>query len=113
MSNVTRIGLNTKIPENYCFYCPVCKLHLTVTNPVDITDRVSPSLLRGLRAGKLIDIDKKIDIEKGEFYTKEEFAKNVTPKKVEVIPPEVETENAEQEKKTAARTKKATAKTTK
>ena len=61
----TRIGLNTKIPENYGFFCPNTRLHLVLSNPGGVIDRVSPSIIRGLKSGTIIDIDGKIDLEKG------------------------------------------------
>lgn len=99
----TRIGLNTKMPENYGFFCPYTRLHLVLSNPVGVVDRVSPSILRGLRSGTIIDIDGKIDLEKETIIE--------TPVSTEKNAEKVVANNAETEaKKTTA--KKTTTKKT-
>lgn len=64
------LRLNPRKPGNYAFFCPVTKLHLTLANPVGITDRVSPYILRGLKASTLIDVNKVINLETGELNVK-------------------------------------------
>lgn len=62
-----KILLNSAIRENYAFFCPQSGLHLDVVNPVGFTDRVTPSILRGLKGHTLVDVDNLIDIENGCF----------------------------------------------
>lgn len=52
-----KIALNIKKPGNYAFFCPSSRLHLTLSHPVAITDRVTSSIIHGIRFGKLIDVD--------------------------------------------------------
>lgn len=59
------LRLNPRKPGNYAFFCPVTKLHLTLTNPVGTTDRVSPYIVRGVKAKTLIDVNGVIDLETG------------------------------------------------
>ena len=59
------LRLNQRKPGNYAFFCPVTKLHLTLANPVGITDRVSPYILRALKSNTLVDVNGVIDLESG------------------------------------------------
>ena len=62
-----RIALNNAIRENYAFFCPQSNLHLDLMNPVGFTDRVTPSIVRGLKGKTLLDLDNMIDVE-GECF---------------------------------------------
>lgn len=53
-----RIALNLHKRDNYAFFCPQTRVHLTVDNPVANIDRVSPAIERGLKSKSLIDLDK-------------------------------------------------------
>ena len=56
-----RIGLNLNDMDNNAFYCPASNVRLTRMNPVGVFKEITPSVLRGLKGGTLIDVDKKID----------------------------------------------------
>lgn len=58
--------LNPKKPGNYAFFCPVTRLHLTLANPVGYTDRISNYILRAVKGGTLIDVNKAVNLETGE-----------------------------------------------
>ncbi len=60
-----KIALNRKVPSNYAFFCPVSKLHLTLSNPVGYIDRITNNVLVGLRKKTLIDVNNVIDITTG------------------------------------------------
>lgn len=60
-----KIALNRQVPSNYAFFCPVSKLHLTLSNPVGYIDRITDSVLVGLRKRTLIDVNNIIDIDTG------------------------------------------------
>lgn len=59
------LRINLRKPGNYAFFCPVTKLHLTLTNPVGFTDRVSPYILRGVKSKTIIDVNNVINLETG------------------------------------------------
>lgn len=61
------LRLNPRKPGNYAFFCPVTKLHLTLSNPVGTTDRVSAYILRGVKGKTLIDVNNVINLETGEL----------------------------------------------
>ena len=52
-----KLQLNIRKPNNYAFFCPTSRLHLTYSDPVGVVDRVTPAILIGLKSGKLIDVD--------------------------------------------------------
>lgn len=96
----TRVMLNVAKPSNSSFFDPVGRLHLTRENPIGILRVLSPQVLLELRAFPmpgLIDLDNKVDIEKGIWKPepneqirnmgKEEPAKNQEPKEenVEIV----------------------------
>jgi len=57
-----RFALNIKKFNNYAFFCPVSRLHLTLSNPVGFADRVTPAIARALTAQTILDIDGKVDM---------------------------------------------------
>ena len=65
-----RIALNNAIKENYAFFCPQSNLHLDLMSPVGFTDRVTPSIVRGLKGKTLLDLDNMIDVQ-GECFIEE------------------------------------------
>jgi hypothetical protein len=71
-----RLGLN---PEKnvYNFYDPETNFMLTLSDPVGFTDRVTLCILKGLKIGRIVDIDNVIDIEKGELKTVVELINEV------------------------------------
>lgn len=118
-----RIALNNAIRENYAFFCPQSNLHLDLMNPVGFTDRVTPSIVRGLKGKTLLDLDNMIDVEGGCFIeagkvevanveapeqkedTKVEEAKETETK--EEVKEEVKEEKPASKKKTASKKTKA------
>ena len=62
---MVKLALNRHKFNNYAFFCPVSKLHLTVSNPVGYTNEVTPAILRAVKVNTLIDVDGVIDIETG------------------------------------------------
>lgn len=79
-----KIALNLKKPGKYAFFCPVSRLHLTRSNPVGYTDRVTSAILTGLKYKTLLDVDGVVDLETGKILTKaadsnKEVIKTETP----------------------------------
>lgn len=72
-----KLALNTHKSNNYAFFCPATRLHLTITNPVGNADRISGAILRAVRANTVIDVDGVIDLKTGKL--KAEVKEN-TPK---------------------------------
>ena len=60
-----KLMLNNHKFNNYAFFCPVSRLHLTVSNPVGYVNEVTTAILRGLKSQNIIDVDNVIDIETG------------------------------------------------
>lgn len=76
-----RLQLNIKKAGNYAFFCPQSLLHLTLSNPVGYTDRVTPAILKAIRSGTLLDIDSVINIETGTFIEPESLNEELEPAK--------------------------------
>lgn len=62
---MVKLALNKHKFNNYAFFCPVSRLHLTVSNPVGYANEVTPAILRAVKVNTLIDVDGVIDIETG------------------------------------------------
>lgn len=77
-----KLQLNFDKPDNYAFFCPVSRLHLTRTSPVGFADEVTPSIKRALKVGNILDITEE----------KAETEKPVTP---QPAPEEQQTPNKE------------------
>ena len=60
-----KIALNLRKPGNYAFFCPVSRLHLTRSNPVGFTSRVTSAILMGLVTKSLLDVDGVVDLKTG------------------------------------------------
>ena len=91
---MVKLALNRHKFNNYAFFCPVSKLHLTVSNPVGYTNEVTPAILRAIKVNTLIDVDGVIDIETGTVKDAQQVTTPVqeTPKSPE------ETDNADTKK---------------
>ena len=91
---MVKLALNRHKFNNYAFFCPVSKLHLTVSNPVGYTNEVTPAILRAIKVNTLIDVDGVIDIETGTVKDAQQVNTPVqeTPKSPE------ETDNADTKK---------------
>lgn len=60
-----KLALNTRKFNNYAFFCPVSRLHLTVSSPVGYANEVTPAILKALKAQTVLDVDGIIDIKTG------------------------------------------------
>lgn len=60
-----KLMLNLQKFNNYGFFCPVSKVHLTVSSPVGYASEVTPAILKAVKASTVIDVDGKIDLETG------------------------------------------------
>lgn len=90
--------LNRQKFNNYAFFCPVSRLHLTVSSPVGYASEVTSAILKGLKSKAILDVDGVVDLETG--TVKAAQAKVQTPepeKKVEA--PIVEAKETEAPKK--------------
>ena len=98
--------LNRQKFNNYAFFCPVSRMHLTVSSPVGYANEVTPAILKGLKSKSILDVDGVIDLETG--TVKKAQAKVQTPEPEKAAAPiveetkEVEAEKKEQESKKAA-----------
>lgn len=106
------LRLNQRKPGNYAFFCPVTKLHLTLANPVGITDRVSPYILRALKSNTLVDVNGVIDLESGKMNvnnnTKKTETKTEPVKSEATATPDQKEESPSQEVEAAVEEKKTT-----
>ena len=57
--------LNLHKFNNYAFFCPVSRLHLTVSSPVGYTNEVTPAILKAIKAKTVLDVDGVINLETG------------------------------------------------
>ena len=60
-----KLALNLHKFNNYAFFCPVSRLHVTVSNPVGYVNEVTTAILKALKSQTLLDVDGVIDIETG------------------------------------------------
>lgn len=87
-----KLALNLHKFNNYAFFCPVSRLHVTVSNPIGYVNEVTTAILKALKSQTLLDVDGVIDIETG---TVKGAAKTEAPKKK---PEKVVKEDAKSEK---------------
>ena len=81
-----KLMLNVRKPNNYAFFCPVSKVHLTVSSPVGFANEVTPAILKAVKASTVLDVDGVIDLETGSVAkSKPEATKS--PEKAEVSAP--------------------------
>lgn len=52
-----RFALNKSKANNYAFFCPKSRLHLTVSNPVGSSSEVTSAIIRGVKSKSIIDLD--------------------------------------------------------
>lgn len=81
-----KLMLNLHKFNNYAFFCPVSRLHLTVSSPVGFANEVTPAISKALKAETILDVDGVVDIETG----------TVKAAKQEVPAPKQEEKPAEQ-----------------
>ena len=60
-----KLALNLHKFNNYAFFCPVSRLHLTVSSPVGYTNEVTPAILKAIKAKTVLDVDGVINLETG------------------------------------------------
>ena len=87
-----KLALNLHKFNNYAFFCPVSRLHVTVSNPIGYVNEVTTAILKALKSQTLLDVDGVIDIETG---TVKDAAKTEASKKE---PEKVVKEDAKSEK---------------
>lgn len=64
-----RLKLNHKKTNNYAFFCPASRLHLTVSNPLGMVEGITPAIIRGILSKSIIDVDNVIDTSTGKLKT--------------------------------------------
>ena len=89
-----KLALNLHKFNNYAFFCPVSRLHVTVSNPIGYVNEVTTAILKALKSQTLLDVDGVIDIETG---TVKGAAKTEAPKKEpeKVVKEDTKSEKAE------------------
>lgn len=88
-----KLMLNTHKFNNYAFFCPVSRLHLTVSSPVGYANEVTAAILRALKAQTILDVDGVVDIETGTVKTAGDT--NVNPVKEEKAPEQPKSSESE------------------
>ena len=83
-----KLMLNSRKFNNYAFFCPVSRLHLTVSNPVGYVNEVTTTILKALKNKTILDVDGVVDIEAGTVK-----ATKQTTSAPEVKNPELKNEN--------------------
>lgn len=109
-----KLMLNTQKHNNYAFFCPVSRLHLTVSNPVGYTNEVTSAISKALKNKTLIDVDGVIEAGAVEKQTTAEPVKK-EEKIVENVKEEAPTEEpvkTTEETPVEEKPKKTTRKTT-
>lgn len=94
-----KLALNTRKYNNYAFFCPVSRLHLTVSNPVGSVNEVTPAILKALKSKTLLDVDGVVNIEAGSA-SKKAAKPQEQPKAKEVAKAPVPTPAPEQKPET-------------
>ena len=77
-----KLALNLHKFNNYAFFCPVSRLHVTVSNPIGYVSEVTTAILKALKSQTLLDVDGVIDIETGTVKGAAETAPKKEPEKV-------------------------------
>ena len=83
--------------NNYAFFCPVSRMHLTVSSPVGFSNEVTPAILKGLKAKTILDVDGVIDLETG--TVKEAQPEQQAPQPEQVAEAPIEESNETEAKK--------------
>ena len=84
-----KLMLNRRKPYNYAFFCPVSRLHLTLSNPVGTANEVTSAILRGLKSGVLVDVEGVVDLKTGKVI-KTDNKPAEQPKPAEIKNPIIE-----------------------
>lgn len=83
-----KLALNLHKFNNYAFFCPVSRLHLTVSSPVGYTNEVTPAILKALKVETILDVDGVIDIETGTVKAAKQATATKAQKPVQEKTPE-------------------------
>lgn len=100
---MVKLMLNLHKFNNYAFFCPVSKVHLTVSSPVGYTNEVTPAILKAVKAETVLDVDGVIDLETGNVDESKSTVKKApkeiapTPKEEAIVSPIEDTESKEVE----------------
>lgn len=96
-----KYGLNSSKSNNYAFWDPQSRLHLTIDNPVGYADRVTVAIRRGLASKSIYAVVEKDGKEEKIFdvLVEEEavFPQMIEVKKEDQLEPQVIPEQKEQE----------------
>lgn len=92
------VKLNPRKINNYAFYCPVSRLHLTrYSNPVGSVNEVTPYIERGLKSGVLIEVKEEAEVQKRRKAAKEAASEPVEEPVIEEPVEETATEEPVEE----------------
>ena len=95
--------LNKQKFNNYAFFCPVSRMHLTVSSPVGYANEVTSAILKALKSKTIIDVDDVVDLETGTVKKAQAKVQPSEPVKTEAPiveeAKETEVEKKEQEPK--------------
>lgn len=61
-----KLALNPKKVNNYAFFCPVSRLHLTLARPVGFVNKTTPYIDNALKSKTLIQLDEEEHKEVGQ-----------------------------------------------
>lgn len=106
---MARFQLNNKKPNNYAFFCPKSRLHLTVSNPVGSVNEVTTDIIRAVKSKTLLDIDRVINLKNNQTQTEAMNTKNEPP--AETASTESSNTDSQQEKEPENKPKRKTRKT--
>lgn len=79
--------LNASKPNNYAFFCPKSKLHLTVSNPVGYVSEVTPAIIRAVKSKCILEVpepsnqQEPINTNNGQQKSEEQQQKQEEPQK--------------------------------
>ena len=95
-----KLQLNFNKPDNYAFFCPVSRVHLTRSNPVAYVNEVTSYINRGLKSKAIIDIteteQKSKKVEQAQPKNEEvQVQQQESTPLVQEVPVEAETKEAE------------------
>lgn len=91
-----KVQLNTFIPYNYSFFCPVANISLSLVNRVALVEELTPSIRRGIRGKTLIVEKVEFNREKKSNGIEVNIEEEVKP--IEEAKEEVQEENLEEVK---------------
>ena len=95
-----RFELNLHKPDNYAFFCPVSKMHLTLSNPIGYADRVTPAIENAMDANCIFQANEPgaVKTEESVKEQEENTEENAEAAVNEIFSETVENETIEEEK---------------